>query len=177
MNLENPYDLADEKNQVLRREFAKETDRGALIMAAALFDEAVLALLKARLVVDPKSDKLFAPQVCSAHMALESKEMAHRVGAISKQRLADLTTIGEIRNRFAHHILDATFDAPWVKQKVDSLCGEWNPPRRYPPVRATFEQGTRGDFRRSRSGCFTRSTWMLTIRTSSSSALWSLRIT
>lgn len=103
-------------------EFAKESDRASVIVAASIFDNSLRDLLKQHLVPNAtSSDELFdgtnAPLATfSAKIAL-----AHRLGLISAPFARNLHLIRRIRNEFAHNIHGGSFEDSAVKSRVMEL--------------------------------------------------------
>lgn len=103
-------------------EFTKESDRAAVIVTAAIFDNALLSLLKQRLVPNASGeDELFdgANAPCSTFSAKIA--FAHRMGLISTPFARNLHLIRKIRNEFAHNIHGGSFDDTAVKSRVMEL--------------------------------------------------------
>lgn len=130
----------------LRAEYEKETDRAAVIVAAAAFDSSLAALIGHFLVAVPSaSDDLFdgpnAPLASfSAKIAL-----AHRLGLISSRFARNLHLVRKIRNDFAHNISGASFEDASVRSRILELYKG----QRYDDgwaVRSRMPDGPRGDF-------------------------------
>jgi DNA-binding MltR family transcriptional regulator len=107
---------------LLNAEFARETDRAAVIVAASMLDELLQSLLVARLVpVSSSTDELF--DGANAPLATFSSriEMAYRTGLVSVKLARDIHLIRRIRNDFAHNIHGASFEDTRVKQRIAEL--------------------------------------------------------
>lgn len=110
-----------------------ESDRGAVLVAAAFVDAQLEALLAARLVqsIDPAEDlkderlKQYPKSVFADARLLQStssKEMiAFMCGLISQQEFRECKMIRDIRNSFAHSIFTASFDIQSVRDRCESL--------------------------------------------------------
>jgi hypothetical protein len=103
-------------------EFARESDRAAVILASAMIDESLKELLEAFLVPcstseDPIFDGSNAPlSTFSARI-----ESAYRFGLISPSFAKCLHIVRKIRNSFAHDVAGCTFAAPAVSNRVNNL--------------------------------------------------------
>ena len=107
---------------VFLKEFSKESDRASVIVAASIFDDALLSLLKQHLVPNAAStDELF--DGTNAPLATFSSKIvfAHRLGLISAPFARNLHLIRKIRNEFAHNIHGGTFEDSGVKSRVMEL--------------------------------------------------------
>ena len=109
-------------DNVLKREFEKETDRGAAIFATSLFDESLRTLLSTFLVSNSTSkDEIFEGP--NAPMATLSSKitMAHRLGLITDKFARDLNLIRKIRNEFAHNIQGCDFGHSSIQSRIQEL--------------------------------------------------------
>lgn len=107
---------------VLHKEFAKETDRAAVILAASIADELLRTLLVARLVpVSSSSDDLFDGANAPLSTFNSRIEMSYRLGLISVKFSRDLHLVRRIRNDFAHNIHGCSFDDARVRSRVNEL--------------------------------------------------------
>jgi DNA-binding MltR family transcriptional regulator len=102
----------------LRNSLDHESDRGCVVVAAAFLDEALEALLRARLVDDGRLEELFEhPHPLSTFSA--KTRMAFAVGSISRGERDDADIIRALRNEFAHlHPVTAFAD-----KHVKDACG------------------------------------------------------
>jgi hypothetical protein len=92
-------------HDLLHAEFAKETDRAAVIVAASMLDELLRSILVAKLVpVSSSTDELFDGANAPLGTFSARIEMAYRVGLISVKFSRDLHLVRRIRNDFAHNI-------------------------------------------------------------------------
>lgn len=112
----------DDKYQLFHREFQTESDRAKVILSAAMLDEALAAMLRARLVpcADSK-DQMFDGS--NAPMASFSArvDFCYRLGLISSNFARDLHLIRKIRNEFAHNVTGCTFASSSVSNRVALL--------------------------------------------------------
>ncbi len=110
------------KFQFLFSEFRKESDRAAVILAAAMLDEFLAEILAARLVPSPSS---VDPLLEGANGPLSSFsariDACFRTGVISQRMSRDLHIVRRIRNAFAHNVLGCSFAEPDVEARVREL--------------------------------------------------------
>jgi len=100
-------------------EFHQETDRAAAILAGSYLDAFLEEALRCVLVQGKHCDALFQSQGCLA--SLSSKiSLAAAMGLASPEIARDLDLIRKVRNHFAHHLLEASFEQPpvthWCKE-------------------------------------------------------------
>lgn len=135
-----------EWNDMFIAEFSKESDRGAVIVAASIFDATLESLLKQYFVASPgAADDLF--DGANAPLATFSSKvaMAFRLGLISGKFCRNLHLIRRIRNEFAHNIHGGSFDDTAIKSRVLELYKgqRYNDSNK---IRKRFPDGVRGDF-------------------------------
>lgn len=99
-----------------------ESERGCVIVGAALLDEALEQILKIRLVPSPeKRDKLFNGAYAPLGSFSAKIDFAYRVGIIGLNRRSILHLIRKLRNDFAHSTLQLSFDSQQVRNRVKEL--------------------------------------------------------
>lgn len=100
--------------------FREESDRGAAILAGSFAEHALGQYLKFRI-----RDKKVADELFNATGPLSSFSqriaIAYAFDLISSALYKDFETIRKIRNRFAHHPLDTTFNTNDIKQLCEAL--------------------------------------------------------
>ena len=139
-------EYADHFDSILENGLEKESDRAVVIIAVALFDEALLNLLKASLVPNPTtSDDLFDSPNAPFSTFSTKISVTHRLGLISKRMARDLHIIRKIRNQFAHNLSGCSFEDSSVKSRVIELIKGTKYNRESNP-RTRYGEGTRGDF-------------------------------
>ena len=147
--------LAAHWNDVFREEFEKESERACVILATAMLDQALLAILQAQLVpISSSRDDLLEDGYAPISTLSARINLAHRVGLISTKFCRDLHIIRDIRNDFAHDIRGCTFDNDSVRNRVLALIQSSGVVERCPKIRQSFTEGARGDFQMTVS-------WML----------------
>ena len=156
MSKKHEYESAAHWADVLVREFAKESDRAAVILVGALFDSALTQLLRTALVASPTSnDDLLAGPNAPLSTFSARINLPYRIGLISKQFCRDLHLIRVIRNQFAHNIEGCSFEDSSVRSRILELAKSSGLIERNAKFRAdTFPAGPRGDF-------LMASSWML----------------
>ncbi|NHN70156.1 transcriptional regulator [Pseudomonas fluorescens] len=102
-------------------EFNKETDRGAVLNAAAVLDEWLLIILKEFLADNKSSADLLngfnAPLgTFSARVAA-----AHSLGLIQDNEFREITIIRKIRNEFGHSWREISFETQKISDLANNL--------------------------------------------------------
>ena len=133
--------------EAIHAAFDRESDRAAAIVAGAMLDEALRALLEARLVQPAKGRSLLNGGNAPLGTYSARIDTAHQLGLISGYLARDLHIIRKIRNEFAHQPLETTFDTPQVGDWIAALerASDYN--TRHPDTRrAMGPPGKSGDF-------------------------------
>ncbi len=99
----------------------KETDRGAIISAAAALDDALVDLLAAFLRDNASTKKLIAGYDAPLGTFSSRIAMSDALGLLSKEDYADLETIRKIRNSVAHKWSGVTFKHDDLRSLARSL--------------------------------------------------------
>ncbi|WP_185821649.1 hypothetical protein [Xanthomonas sp. GW] len=103
----------------LDEEFSGESDRGCAILTVCLLEEGLAHLLGALLPGGLKDAKQFMPKGRLSMGIINS----HRLGLISDEVASNLRLLIEIRNSFAHGILDnVSFRSEHIRTKVLKLA-------------------------------------------------------
>ena len=96
-----------------------ESDRGCVIVSAAIFDDILLELLKRKLLPSiEKKDELFENGSASFSAFSSRIDLAYRLGLVRCSVRATLHLIRKIRNDFAHVSESKTFDTPSVRSRI-----------------------------------------------------------
>jgi DNA-binding MltR family transcriptional regulator len=101
-----------------RTSIAGETDRGAVLMAAAFLDDKLKELIEKRVVQDKKIRRRVFDFNGPLGTFSSRIDFAYLIGVIPKNAQRDLHTIRAIRNQFAHHAAPLSYD----QEKVKALC-------------------------------------------------------
>jgi hypothetical protein len=127
--------------------FGKESDRAAVILAAAMLEHALEVLLKSRLVPSPtQGDSLFEGAYAPLASFSAKIDVAFRIGLIAPAFARDLHLIRKIRNDFAHNVTGCTFDDAVVRGRVVELVRSQGIVDDNKEVRNKMVPGPRGDF-------------------------------
>lgn len=99
-----------------------ESERGTVIVSAALMDEALEVLIKAKLVSSPeKEDELFVGAYAPVGSFSAKADFAYRLGLIDLSTRNSLHQIRKLRNDFAHSSATETFESNRVRNRVREL--------------------------------------------------------
>lgn len=108
--------------EFLYKEFEKESDRAAAILAVSLIDEALNTLLKSYFVPIPNStDPLFDGANAPVGTFSSKITISHRLGLISANLCRDIHLLRKIRNLFAHDIYGCNFKNGSIKSRIIEL--------------------------------------------------------
>lgn len=111
-------DLAD-WNQMVGA-FHDESDRGAAILAGSFTEHALGRYLKFRIRDKKVAESLFAPMGPLSNFS-QCINIAYAFDLITKAQHGDFELVRKIRNHFAHHPLDTTFNTNEIKQFTEKL--------------------------------------------------------
>jgi len=109
-----------------RKALTSESDRGCALFAAAYLDKSLSDLLYVSLVENKKIEEdLFKSQGPLSTFSARIK-FAYYLGKISPSERRDLDVIRAIRNDFAHHAEEMTFDIQSVRDRCTNLVHQWH---------------------------------------------------
>ena len=118
MNIFSGQDAAD-IFQHYHEIISKESDRGAVLVAAALLDFGLEAALKKKLVLSVESKDPLFNNGNSPFSTFSSKiELSFRLGLITEQTKQMLNIFRKLRNDFAHSVDICTFSEERVKDRL-----------------------------------------------------------
>lgn len=101
---------------------SNESDRGAVLVSAALIDDGLKQLIVKKLVSSgSKVDRLFDGGNAPLGTFSARIEMAYRLGLIQQSTKELLNIFRKIRNEFAHHYDEVSFNDVRVRQRLKSL--------------------------------------------------------
>src|SRR5262245_59615110 len=83
-------------------EFAKESDRGAALVAAAMLDERLKEILSAFLVTSKASEDLLEGFTAPLGTFSARASAAFAMGLLQENEFKEITLIRKIRNEFGH---------------------------------------------------------------------------
>jgi DNA-binding MltR family transcriptional regulator len=101
-------------------EFRTESDRGAVLVAAAFIDDTLRCLIQATFLDKPATVRRLLGGPCSTFSA--RTDLALCLGLIGTEMHEDIRRISKMRNRFAHEPQGLNFDDPAT---VDS-CSQFH---------------------------------------------------
>ncbi|MDR7335130.1 hypothetical protein [Roseateles asaccharophilus] len=134
-------------NNVFVKEFGRESDRAAVIVAASIFDSSLDSLLRQYLVpCSSSNDDLFDGTNAPLSTFSAKIAMAHRLGLITTKFCRNLHLIRRIRNEFAHNIHGGSFEDTAVKARVRELNKGQIYEEPDSDIRRDLPPGPRGDF-------------------------------
>lgn len=99
-----------------------ESERGSAIVSAAIMDDALGQLLKARLVPSTeKHDELFKGPYAPLDNFSAKIDFAYRVGLIGVKQRSSMHLIRKLRNDFAHSSMQVDFKSQSVHNRIQEL--------------------------------------------------------
>lgn len=105
-----------------RIQLSAESDRGAVIVAAALIEDALQNMLKARFCPSlDRDDELFDGAYAPINGFATKIDLAYRVGLIIKERRRSFHLLRKLRNRFAHIGDEVGFSDSTVQNRLREL--------------------------------------------------------
>ena len=108
--------------QRLQTELEKESDRGAVLVGAAMLEEALKDVLEAHLVPNPgSSDPLFEGPTAPLQSFSAKIDLGYRLGLISDRFCRDMHVIRRIRNTVAHRVAGCSFEDASIADRVKAL--------------------------------------------------------
>jgi hypothetical protein len=103
-------------------EFNKESDRARVILAAAMLEEMLEAMLRSYFVpIASADDSLFMGANAPLASFSAKIDIAHRIVVISTRLCRDLHLVRKIRNDFAHNVAGCSFESSGVRSRVIEL--------------------------------------------------------
>ncbi len=115
------HDTAD-RFLAIQEQLEGETDRGAVIVAAALLEDALEQMLLARLVPSPeRDDELFHGPYAPLSNFSAKIDFAYRVGLIRPVARSSFHLIRKLRNAFAHSANVGGFESQSVCSRLREL--------------------------------------------------------
>jgi Mannitol repressor len=118
--MSKPRDLhLGDWNDIVRA-MQNESDRGAAVLAGGFTEHLLGSYLRKIAAVPAATDELFSA-VGPLSSFSQRIAVAYAFGFISKKYYDDLTLIRRIRNHFAHHPVETTFDTGEVSKLAKKL--------------------------------------------------------
>lgn len=100
--------------------FHSESDRGAAVLAASFVENYLAAYLRFFMIEDADVEALFGGFGPLSGFS-QRIEAAYAFGFLTASSRQDLKYVRKIRNHFAHHPMDASFEASPVRDFVEHL--------------------------------------------------------
>lgn len=116
-----PFDVDIWKDEDTERLFKEESDRGAVMLFAAVLDNQVGHLLHQCLVKGEVADRIIFGDMQPLQSFGPRSDLVLGLGLITAEEHAKLVIIRKVRNRFAHHPANMSFADAEVKKLVDKL--------------------------------------------------------
>lgn len=134
-------------NEVFQREFKDESDRASVILAAAMLDAALEAVLKAFLMpTSAADDSLFEGGNAPLGTFSSRIELCYRLGLLDACHARNFHLVRKLRNDFAHNITGCTFADSSVIGRLAELRRSTGLPEKAKDIRDAFVDGPKGDF-------------------------------
>jgi len=115
---EELFNILDKYNDMVTI-YCQESDRAVAILATSYLEVLLEKLLRTRLIESPKVNDLFTGNGPLASLSARI-DICYALGLMPDHVLHDLTLIRRIRNYFAHHLNEASFQ----DQAVINRCSE-----------------------------------------------------
>jgi DNA-binding MltR family transcriptional regulator len=91
------------------KEFNRESDRGAALIAASLLDQRLKEILESYFIQHRDINTLFSQPNAPLSTLSAKASMAYALGLIQKNEFEEITLIRKIRNEFGHKWKDVDF--------------------------------------------------------------------
>jgi len=102
-------------------EFNKESDRGAVLLAASILDEWLYDILDAYLI-DGKSKESLLKGFASPLGTFSARtSLAHSLGLLMDHEFEEINVLRKVRNEFGHSWTGVSFESPKVSSLMDKL--------------------------------------------------------
>jgi DNA-binding MltR family transcriptional regulator len=115
-----PVDATLEDYQSMVRLFSNESDRGAAVLAGSYVENHLGLYLRSKMADLSVAERIFSSDGSLSTFS-QRIDFAQAFGFLSKAQCADLHLIKKIRNHFAHHPKDASFNDKPVSDWVENL--------------------------------------------------------
>ena len=100
--------------------FENESDRGAAVLAGRYVENHLGLYLRSKMIAPSIADRLFSSDGPLSSFS-QRIDLAHAFGFLSKEQCADLHLIKKVRNHFAHHPKEATFNDKLISDWIENL--------------------------------------------------------
>lgn len=100
----------------------EESERGCVIVSAAILDEQLVEMIRARLVPSPeREDELLEAGNAPASSFSARIDLAYRIGVLSLDQRQSLHILRKLRNDFAHVSTPISFSDDSVSDRIRNL--------------------------------------------------------
>lgn len=106
--------------QLMLTMFKNESDRGAAVLAGGYVENHLALFLKSKMKDPSIAERMFSSEGPLSTFS-QRITLAQAFGFLSKEQCADLSLIKNIRNHFAHHPKEASFDEKPVSNWIPDL--------------------------------------------------------
>lgn len=115
-----PTKLSIEKWNEAAHAFHNESDRGAALLAGSFVEHSLGTYLRSKMVNPEKANELFDG---AGPLATFSQRIAigYAFGFLPEEQKIDLELIRRIRNHFAHHPMETSFQTSEIQQRASQL--------------------------------------------------------
>ncbi len=110
-----------EKLGLFFNEFNKESDRGAVLLAASMLDESLFEIIDSLLISNKSAKELISGFNAPLSTFSARLKAAHALGLIMDHEFDEIDLIRKIRNEFGHGWRDISFENPKIKKALDKL--------------------------------------------------------
>jgi hypothetical protein len=125
MNILNLIDFYEDISDAMDA-FAEESDRGVVLISAALIDETLGEIIRKKLVSSKnRNDELFEIPYAPLKSFSAKINFSYRLGLISKKTHLAFHQIRDIRNEFAHGFLPTSFEDQTVFDKILNILSHY----------------------------------------------------
>lgn len=101
---------------------SEESDKGAVLVASSVIEEALKELIQSRLLVSKsKNDLLFDGEGAPLSTFSSRIELAWRIGVINDVHRDTLTIFRRLRNEFAHDVQTNSISDPQVVDRLNAI--------------------------------------------------------
>jgi DNA-binding MltR family transcriptional regulator len=115
-----PIEQLSEQTAKLYEVLNEEKDLAVILIGTGFVDACLKSLLEAQFLDGSTSERLLQPSGAVGGFRVRA-DLCYVLGLITKSEHKNLVTLGEIRNRVAHHHLDIDFSDAVIEADVASL--------------------------------------------------------
>ncbi|WP_139959886.1 MltR family transcriptional regulator [Flavicella sediminum] len=119
--------------------FNKESDRGAVLLAASILDEWLLEIIQSYIIKDKVSKELLLGFGAPLGTFSAKTKIAYSLGLIEKKEYEEINIIRKIRNEFGHSWKGVNFESTKIEKECNKL--DW-----LGPIDDTIKRTNRSKF-------------------------------